>query len=271
MQAPFCKDCFTGTLRGDITPIGTEQTVHNVPSYVSLPPDGAQSLGTVVIISDALGWNLRNTRVLADAYARRIPCKVLVPDFNNGTALPEKFLTLTDALPTANILTKIWIYAHLVPPLLRFLLYNRYAVAAPRVNAFFDSLRQELGPSGKIGVAGFCWGGLYTIRLTHLSPPLINCAFTAHPSLVSVPVDIEKVRDDTPLSVANGDDDEYLGRAKMKTVVRLLRDRERHEVVMYEGAKHGFAVRGDIGDPKQKERGEGSEGQAVGWFRRWMS
>ncbi|VBB71409.1 Putative protein of unknown function [Podospora comata] len=271
MQAPFCRDCFTGTLRGDITPVGTEQTVHNVPSYVSLPPEGARSLGTVVIITDAFGWKLRNTRVLADAYARRVPCTVVVPDFHKGTSLTEKFLILADALPTANIFTKIWTYVRVVPELVRFLLYNRYAVAAPRVNAFFHSLRQELGPSGKIGVAGFCWGGLYTIRLTHMSPPLVNCAFTAHPSLISVPADINKVKDETPLSIANGDDDQYLRRAKMETVVKMLRDRERHEVVVYEGAKHGFAVRGDIGDPKQKERGQGSEDQAVGWFRRWMA
>lgn len=141
------------------------------------------------------------------------------------TSLPEKFLTLTDALPTANIFSKIWTYVRLVPALLRFLLYNRYAVTAPRVTSLFHALREELGPSGKIGVAGFCWGGLYAIRLTHLSPPLVNGAFTAHPSLVSVPADIEKVKDYTPLSIANGDDDEYLGRAKMETVMRLLRAR----------------------------------------------
>jgi hypothetical protein len=41
-----------------------------------------------------------------------------------------------------------------------------------------------------------------------------------------------------------------------------------HEAVVYPGAKHGFAVRGDLGDPLQRERGEKSEEQAVVWFRR---
>jgi dienelactone hydrolase len=45
----------------------------------------------------------------------------------------------------------------------------------------------------------------------------------------------------------------------------------RYEVVVYPGAKHGFAVRGDRADPMQREKGEQSEDQAVKWFRRWFA
>lgn len=84
MQAPICRDCFTGTLRGDVTPSGSEQTIHGLPTYVSVPDPGVKPLGTVVIVTDAFGWTLLNTRALADAYARRIPCTVYVPDFMAG-------------------------------------------------------------------------------------------------------------------------------------------------------------------------------------------
>jgi hypothetical protein len=85
----MCADCFTGTLRGDVTPTGTEQTIHGLPTYVALPGDGVAPIGTVVIITDAFGWTLRNTRALADAYAARVPCTVYVPDFMNGRPPPS--------------------------------------------------------------------------------------------------------------------------------------------------------------------------------------
>lgn len=90
MQAPMCRDCFTGTLRGDVIPTGTEETIHGIPTYVARPkPDlHLEPLGTVVIIPDAFGWKLRNTRALADAYADRVPCTVYVPDFMNGNSTP---------------------------------------------------------------------------------------------------------------------------------------------------------------------------------------
>lgn len=85
MQAPMCRDCFSGTLRGDAVPSGTEEVVHGILTYVARPDPGVQPLGIVVIATDAFGWKLRNTRALADTYARRVPCIVYVPDFFNGS------------------------------------------------------------------------------------------------------------------------------------------------------------------------------------------
>ncbi len=84
----MCRDCFTGTLRGDVTPAGTEEVVHGQPTYVAHPDPGVLPLGTVVILTDAFGWTLRNTRALADAYAKRVPCTVYVPDFMDGMCAP---------------------------------------------------------------------------------------------------------------------------------------------------------------------------------------
>lgn len=84
MQAPVCRDCFTGTLRGDVVPRGEETTIHGVATYATHPDPGVEPLGTVVLLTDAFGWTLQNTRALADAYAKRVPCTVYVPDFTNG-------------------------------------------------------------------------------------------------------------------------------------------------------------------------------------------
>ncbi|KAK4129702.1 alpha/beta-hydrolase [Parathielavia appendiculata] len=303
MQAPVCRDCFTGTLRGDVTPTGREKTIHSVPTYVVTPDPGVTPLGTVVILTDAFGWKLRNTRALADAYAKRVPCTVYVPDFLEGRAIPESTLPLLEAKPpppTANLLTRALDKVRtslsllfLLPILVRLFLHNRRALAYPRIQAFMTAQRTAF-PSTKLGVAGFCWGGLHAVLLTHDTPankvvvsvddygggvlvveyPLVDCAFTAHPAQVCFPADLEAVM--RPLSVANGDNDEWMGRDKMRTLVGILKRKnaelgeERHEAVVYPGAKHGFAVRGDPGDPMQRERGEQSEEQAVKWFRRWL-
>ncbi|KAL1837083.1 hypothetical protein VTJ49DRAFT_4311 [Mycothermus thermophilus] len=297
-MAMLCSDCFRGTLRGDVVPAGTEETIHGRPTYVARPEPGVDPIGTVVIIPDAFGWTLRNTRALADAYARRVPCVVYVPDFMDGHALPEWSLNSLESKPAADasILTRVWhsistslVFARIVVP---FYLHNRPAAALPRIREWFRALRTEQGADAKISVAGFCWGGLFTVLLTHddaenlaavsapssaqdqgedhpelQTPaqfvPVIDCAFTAHPALVKVPEHIDKaVR---PLSVANGDDDEWMGREAMQQLVAIIeleknrgvpQGEERFEAVVYPGATHGFAVRGDRDDPKQRERGE---------------
>jgi len=178
-----------------------------------------------------------------------------------------------------------------LPAAVQFLVWNREGAVGPRVGGFMralaaaeDSSKAGEGKGVKIGVAGFCWGGGYAVRLTHDVPEnkvvgvdgveraVVDCAFTAHPTWVDVPGDVEKVVQ--PLSVANGEDDKWMGREKWTKLKKILARKneeagdELHEAVDYPGARHGFAVRGDRSDPLQKERGEKSEDQAVEWFKR---
>jgi dienelactone hydrolase len=179
-----------------------------------------------------------------------------------------------------------------IPSVASFMYHGRQAVAHPRVQAFLRALRaQQTLPDAKLGVAGFCWGGLHAVLLTHDGPqnkyspsgggeerPLVDCSFTAHPSMLSFPKHIEDVVG--PLSVANGDDDRYMGKEKMQTLVKILEGKNaaagetpggaKYEVVVYPGARHGFGVRADPKDPVQREAEKGSEAQAVKWFKRWF-
>jgi dienelactone hydrolase len=223
-----------------------------------------------------------------------------------GYNLPEWSLSKFEAKPPPNLLGAAWHYlsylllaARLLPGLY---LHNRPAAALPRIRDWLYRLRTERGASAKIGVAGFCWGGHFSIVLTHpdagnyagvevpeRSLPegqakgqmrslahVIDCSFTAHPALVEVPGHIEAAVQ--PLSVANGDDDEWMGRKDMQKLVETIEAKNRgvsegeqkFEAVVYPGAPHGFAVRGNRDDPLQKERGDQSEDQAVRWFQKWF-
>ncbi len=82
-----CAACFSGALHDDVNPAGTETVLHGLSCYVAHPEPASTKAATVVIISDAFGWRLKNTRALADLYARKGNFKVVVPDFFNGESI----------------------------------------------------------------------------------------------------------------------------------------------------------------------------------------
>ena len=42
------------------------------------------------------------------------------------------------------------------------------------------------------------------------------------------------------------------------------------EMIVVDGARHGFAIRGNPGDEDEKRRGQMAEDQAVDFFGRWL-
>ena len=148
----------------------------------------------------------------------------------------------------------------------------REPTVRPRIEGFLRAARAALPAGQKLGVAGFCWGGRYTALACGGDAPLVDFGFTAHPSLLGVPAEVEAVA--APLSLANGDDDEWMRAPDLARVRAILEAETKggiHEVVVYEGATHGFAVRGDPKDPRQAEFGLRAEDQAVRWFQKQLA
>lgn len=109
---------------------------------------------------------------------------------------------------------------------------------------------------------------------------LVDCAFTAHPALVKVPVDIENVT--LPLSVCIGNTDEWMKETDIATMEQVLIGKNRSEeadgkedhefeCILLKGANHGFAVRSWEGDEVQMGFADVAERQALKWFERWLS
>jgi len=172
---------------------------------------------------------------------------------------------------------------------------NRQAVVKPRIFNFFTALRKD-SPSGKLGTAGFCWGGYYTFLLARDEPStrvrkvddggegsevgLVDVVFVAHPSMLKFPKDIEAVSEKMPIRVVVGSEDHALKPEKVAQMKEVLEGKGKKHgevegegingVIVLEGAKHGFAVRLDPKDDVQNEAAEKAEDLAVQWFRRWF-
>jgi dienelactone hydrolase len=141
---------------------------------------------------------------------------------------------------------------------------------------FMRALRADPATAdAKIGVVGFCWGGQYSILLgqndsgpgSTASKPLVDAAFTAHPAQFKTPEDIEKVK--IPLSMALAENDLWVP-PKETQILKNLEKEEPYEVVIFEGTKHGFALRCDEKDEVQMAAAEKAEEQALSWFKRWI-
>ncbi|KAK3302656.1 uncharacterized protein B0T15DRAFT_505653 [Chaetomium strumarium] len=140
--------------------------------------------GAAQYLPDAFGWQLHNTRALADAYARQVPCTIYIPEFLNeskplvnqpplppptrGHAVFESVLDELEKKPAPSLLAKVsrtLTTLSLLPAYHSSLYHTRQAVAHPHVQAFLRGLRADQQPSlnatgaTKIGVATFCCGG----------------------------------------------------------------------------------------------------------------
>jgi dienelactone hydrolase len=169
---------------------------------------------------------------------------------------------------------------------------TRYSVSQPRVFSFVKALRTSPPPFDtnnlKVGAAGFCWGGRHTVLLAVDTPssrvyrhesqvnssslePLIDCAFTAHPSYIEVPRDIEAIT--IPTSVAVGENDMAMGANNIQQMKGILENKKvgEHEVIIIPGAKHGFSLRTHPDDKHEVECAQQAEDQAISWFARWFN
>ena len=77
----YCRDCISGVLHEDDY-TGSVETIHGLPTYIARPE--GQPKGLIVIIPDAFGWELPNSRVLADKYAKA-GFLVYLPEFMDGS------------------------------------------------------------------------------------------------------------------------------------------------------------------------------------------
>ena len=78
-----------------------------------------------------------------------------------------------------------------------------------------------------------------------------------------------------PLCISQGSLDVIMGAKEVEKIREAFKTKEgflegKYEINVIEGAKHGFAVRGNPGDEEEKRNGQLAEDQAVTFFQKWL-
>ena len=227
------------------------------------------------------GWEFRNTRLLADNYAKA-GFYVYIPDVHQGDSLPIEFLQNVEPplkeQEKAGMVDAAKNTAVVTTTLGPWLLKHREAVAKPLIDGFINTVKHIPG-TNKIGAIGFCWGGRYAILGGHgpaknadgSSIGGVDAAYACHPSLVSIPADFDPVT--KPLSLALGTKDSLLDEKQIGQIQDVMAKKTDvpHEVRIYDDQVHGFALRSDWSSEKDKEAMNHAEKQGLEWLKKHLS
>lgn len=143
--------CTTGTIHEGV-PRGSVELVAGLPTYVV----GSKGDRVVVMITDVFGYDLTNTRLLADEYAGA-GYYVLCPDFFSGDALPsevEHQMIPPESAPKRGFFKAVTETASAIAQFGPWVYRHREAVSKPIIDTFFARLKLDLPSTAKIGAVG---------------------------------------------------------------------------------------------------------------------
>ncbi|KAG0570363.1 hypothetical protein KC19_6G156800 [Ceratodon purpureus] len=236
---PFC----------DYQGLGTEETWNSMPVYITTPKSPTSS--AVLIISDIYGWQVPQTRLLADKIAAA-GHYVVVPDF-----MENDFFGSSD--PNDE-------YAGLPEYLARHSMSKAIAEAKEILRKV-----QAMG-FNSIGGAGFCWGTKILVSLLKGDTPLA-AAIMCHPSFITND-EMKEVK--VPLVVLGAEIDIVTAAAQVMEYGAILHDNaaivgSESYVKIYKGADHGWTTRYNLNDVEARNRAETAHEEIIAWFKNRLS
>jgi len=246
----LCDNCVKG-VRHEGTPEGKFEKIAGIDCYIATPKGDYAKDKVVLFLTDVYGPQLVNAQLLADSFASN-GLKVVVPDLFDGDSWPAD--TLTGTAPGFNV--QAWFPKH----------------GSDQVRKAIDPVIEALKADGvtRFGTTGYCFGGRYVFDLAFENVSHVSVA--AHPSLLKIPDDLEKYRTTAKAPIlintcttdtqmdhdAQAKADEILGGGKFAP--GYVRE-------YFDGCTHGFAIRGDLSDPKVKAGKEGAFEKSVAFLK----
>jgi len=219
-----------------------------IDSYAATPTIDYPKDAAVIFLTDVFGLGLVNNKLLADDFAKN-GFKTIIPDMFNGDPVPE------DAMSGGvGWNREEWFAKH-----------GDFAAVTAIVNTVLDALKAE--GITKFAFTGYCYGARIAFNLAYEGQG--QAIAIAHPGRLEFPDDFEKYKSisKAPLLINSAEIDRAFPAEIHAKVDELMGDfAPGYKREYFEGCNHGFAVRGDMTDPKVKAGKEGAFKATVFWF-----
>jgi len=202
-------------------------------------------------LTDVFGARLINSQLLADSFAEN-GFKTVVPDYLHGDPIPSDVLS-PGGIPGGTFDLQAWLGKHGVEK------------TRPPLDKVIAALKEEGVTS--FGATGYCFAARYIFDLAFEN--ITKVSVVAHPSFLKVPEDLEKYAavSKAPLLINSCEVDvQFPSESQKKADEIFAKFEPGYKRNYYDGCTHGFAVRGDLSDPKVKAGKEGAFKESLEWF-----
>ncbi|KAH8915944.1 hypothetical protein BT69DRAFT_1356130 [Atractiella rhizophila] len=200
----------------------------------------------LIYLSDVYGLPEVNNKLLADDFAQFFD--VYAPDYLRGDPVPLS--ELND--PNVVEFLDIWKVNHTA------------SETFPIILDLIEGLKKQ--GYKRFVSTGYCFGGPHAIKLAQLN--LVAASSTSHPSFLTLPDDFVDLRKSShvPFQI-NANVDNFFNISSQALVDRIM-DGYKPGYVRnaFPGVPHGFAIRGNLSIPAEKEAKEAAFFDAVEWL-----
>lgn len=241
------------TIRHEGTPAGTIETIeggHRV--YIAKPKQKQHDDAALLVLPDVFGMDHSNSKLIADGFAEN-GLLTYMPDIFNGDPVPPDYPN------SPNFSIDEWRPNH-GPQQTR-----------PALDATLQLLKKQ--GVGKIFAVGYCFGARYVFDVAFEGT--LRAAAVAHPSLLKVPEDFERLASlepKVPFLFNTCERDRQFpveSQAKADEILGPLGDKL-YKRNYYPDIDHGFAIRGDLSKSHIKAAKEAAFNQTVEWFKQHL-
>jgi dienelactone hydrolase len=272
---------------GELTKLG------GVDTYVAKPSDYPHSPSKLLLLlTGGTGIKSTNNQLQADKYAAEGYLVIMPDQFDNDPApnsvnMAEltkdaswlETIKMKSAEGVKSFMIDMWLARHTPEKVLPIL----HKVVEGAKEEFADAVANGGGIYG----VGYCFGAKYILILAGEHPdtvawgqeapkdeeqgtvkkaPVIKAGAIAHGTMVTKE-DLEAVK--TPIYIVAVKDDPLFSEEEVLTPGRqtLEKNQVEHEVQIFPGVPHGFAVYGDYEDSKIKQSQVQAYGLMLGWIQ----
>ncbi|KAG1736987.1 alpha/beta-hydrolase [Suillus lakei] len=248
MTPQLSEHCFTAVAHSG-TPVGRQEEIANVQTYVSEPTNPSESKGVILYFSDVFGPFFINNQLIMDYYASH-GFTVLGLDYFFGEPIHE-------CMDRPGFDRPAWIE-------------KAFGNANTHTRPWADAVVKKYGSGVKYCAVGFCFGGPYVFNLAKESG-LIVCGAIAHPATPSEDLtEIDECTVPVLFSCAETDN-AFPKETRRKVEDKLVEQKKMYHFQIFSGVSHGFAVRCDPNMENERWAKEECQRGMIAWFKRFTA